>query len=105
VDRISKRRDQQARAESRLRWVDQIDRALSAGDFAHAVNLLKAALADFPDDAELVAQERLARDGMERSVQAANVFEQAQRSCAQGEVEAGLDGLWQAHRLDEHNAL
>ncbi|PYS13561.1 MAG: hypothetical protein DMG15_10795, partial [Acidobacteria bacterium] len=105
TDRITKRRDQQAKTETRARWVDQIDRALTAGDFTHAADLLKSATADFPGDAELAAQERLARDGIERSLQALKIFEHAQRLCAQGELDTGLEELRQAQRLDEHSAL
>ena len=105
VDRITKRRDQQAKADARARWVNQIDRAVSTGDFSHALNLLKSALADFPDDAELLAQERLARDGLDRCLEATRLLESAQALCAQGDLKAGLDGLWQAHRLDDRNAL
>jgi serine/threonine protein kinase len=105
VDRITKRRDKQARADARARWVNQIDRAVSTEDFSHALNLLKSALADFPDDAELLAQERLARDGLDRCLEATRLLENAQAFCAQGDLKAGLDGLWQAHRLDDRNAL
>src|SRR5262249_16434258 len=66
VDRISKRRDQQSKADARARWVNQIDAALNAGDFSHAVDLVKSALADFPGDPELLAQERQAPDEQDR---------------------------------------
>src|SRR6266516_4294230 len=104
-DRITKRRDQQSKAEAKAGWINQIDRAVSTGDFSHGLNLLKSALADFPGDAELLAQERLVRDGLDRCLEATKVFESAQMLCAQGEFKRGLDGLWQAHRLDEHNPL
>jgi serine/threonine-protein kinase len=105
IDRITKRRDQQSRADARARWVNQIDRGVSTGDFSHALNLLKSALAEFPDDPELLAQERLARDGQDRCLAAIRLFETAQTTCAQGEPKGGLDLLWQAYRLDDRNAL
>ncbi|HYR91361.1 MAG TPA: protein kinase [Terriglobia bacterium] len=105
ADRITRRRDQQSKADAKSRWVNQIDRAISTGDFSHALNLVKSALTDLPNDAELLAQERLARDGQDRCQEAIKVFESAQASCAQGDLKGGLDSLWQAHRLDEHNGL
>src|SRR3989441_3629383 len=105
VDRITKRRDQQVKADARARWVNQIDRAVSTGDFTHALDLLRSARADFPEDAELLAQERLARDGQDRCLDATRLFETAQTLCTHGDLKGGLDGLWQAHRLDDRNAL
>src|SRR5262249_18474180 len=72
---------------------------------SHALNLVKSALADFPDDAELLAQERLARDGDDRAHEASRVFESAQASCAQGDLKSGLEELWRAFELDNRNPL
>jgi len=105
LDRISKRREQQSKADARARWINQIDRAVSTGDFSHALDLLKSALADLPGDAELLAQERLVRDGLDRCLEATRLFESAQALCTQGDLKNGLDGLWHAHRLDERNAM
>jgi len=105
VDRIKKRRDRQARADEKARWLNQIDQSVNKGDFTHSLTLLKSALVDFPEDAELIALERQANDGQNRSQEAARVFENAQSTVAQGDLKAGIDGLWQAHLLDEHNPL
>ena len=105
IDRISRRRDQQSKADSKGRWVNQIDSAVTTGDFSHALSLLKSALGDFPDDKELLAQERLARAGQNRSLEATSVFEKAHAQCLQGDLQGGLEGLWKAFELDNRNRL
>src|SRR5205085_11915309 len=41
----------------------------------------------------------------DRCLEAIKLFESAQALCAQGDLKAGLDGLWQARRVDDRNAL
>ena len=53
VDRIVKRRDQQSRADAKSRWVEQIDRSLSLGEWQRALDLAHSGLAEFPEDPEL----------------------------------------------------
>jgi eukaryotic-like serine/threonine-protein kinase len=105
VDRITKRRDRQSRAEVKARWVNQIDTAINLGDFSHALSALKSALSDFPDDAELLAQERLAHDGQERCLEAARILEHAQALHAEGNIEEALDELLRAYELDQHSPV
>ena len=105
VDRITKRRDRQSKAEVKARWVNQIDTAINLGDFSHALSALKSALLDFPDDAELLAQERLARDGHERCLEAAGILEHAQTLLAEGKTEEALDELLRAYGLDQHSLV
>jgi len=105
IDRITKRRDQHLKSNSKNQRVDQIDAAMEAGDFSEALTLLKSALTDLPNDAELLAQERIAQDGQNCALEALRVFEQARKQCEQGDAKAGLESLWKAFGLDNRNRL
>src|ERR1700691_55360 len=78
VERVRKRRDQQARAEAKGRWVEQIDRQLDAGDYAQASELLQRARVEFPEDSELAELEKLASQGIERLAEAQNLISNVQ---------------------------
>src|SRR5215475_310601 len=79
VDRIRRRLEQQTRSEAKARWIERIDGALHSGDYARARNLVSQALAESPQDAELVPLERLVRQCQEQSQQAHHLLEQGQR--------------------------
>ena len=83
IERVKRRRDQQARTEAKSRWVEQIDRLLEAGDYSRALELLRDALAEFPEDAELLDLEKLSHQENER-------IKQAQALLAQGLVRKAL---------------
>ncbi len=103
IERVIKRRDQQARAEAKAHVVEQIDRQLHLGDYARAFDLLQKAQAEFPSDTELAELEKLGRQGMERTAEALRLFEQGQNLCAQRRFEEGVEILRKAHHLDEPN--
>ena len=58
--------------------MEQIDRSLEASDYARARDLAAGALAEQPQDPELAGLERLARQGLERSVEARTLSAAAQ---------------------------
>ncbi|HEV2113133.1 MAG TPA: protein kinase, partial [Terriglobales bacterium] len=60
IERVVKRRDQQARAEAKVRWVEQIDRQIEAADYSRAMDLVQQALNEFSEDAELAELKKLA---------------------------------------------
>ncbi|HUU14440.1 MAG TPA: protein kinase [Terriglobia bacterium] len=103
IDRVIKRRDQQARLEAKSRTVALIDRELHLGDFRRALNQLKKAQKEFPNDAELAELEKLARRGIERTAEAERLFKQGQELRAQKRFEEGVETLRKAHELDEAN--
>src|ERR1700722_5561416 len=47
AERLKRRRDEQVREEAKSRWVDQIDRSISAGDYARAWELVRTASSEF----------------------------------------------------------
>ncbi|MBI3697602.1 MAG: PEGA domain-containing protein, partial [Acidobacteria bacterium] len=103
IERVTKRRDQQLRSEAKAKWVEQIDRQLELTDYARVQDLLKDALAEFPDDAELMSLQKLAQQGVARAAEAQQLLAQAEQSCAEGKIEEGIEVLRKAQQLDERN--
>lgn len=104
VERLQKRREQQARIESKTRLVEQIDTCLHSSDYARALDLLQGAAAEFPNDAELTELEKLAQDGLQRKTEAHRLMTEGQDLFAQQKPE-GIQLLRQAYELDENNSL
>ncbi len=105
VERLQKRRDQQARVESKARLVEQVDTCLHSSDFGRALDLLQGAAAEFPADAELTELEKLAHDGVKRQTEAHRLMAEGQELCAQQRSADGIKLLRQAYELDENNSL
>ena len=103
IERVIKRRDQQALSESKARWVEQIDQHLATGESARALDLLGGAQAEFPEDAELAALRTLAHQASERAAEAQQLLAQGRELCAQNKFQEGVDYLRRAQRLDERN--
>ncbi len=105
MERVIKRRDQQVRSEAQVRWVEQIDRHVESYEYAKALDLVREALAEFPDDGELMSMQQLAQNGLERAAQAQELLTQGQDLCTQGQMEAGVGLLRQAYELDDRNPV
>jgi eukaryotic-like serine/threonine-protein kinase len=105
VDRLRRRRNEQAREEAKARWVEQIDRYIAAADYARARALVAAALAEFPEDKELVGLDRLARQALERSAEAEVWLQRGQQLCFDRQFGEGLDALRTAASLDSRNPV
>jgi eukaryotic-like serine/threonine-protein kinase len=105
VERLQKRREQQARIESKTRLVEQIDSCLHSSDYARALDLVKEAAVEFPNDAELTELEKLAQDGAKRKTEAQRLMSEGQDLCAQQKPADGIKLLREAHELDENNSL
>jgi serine/threonine protein kinase len=105
VERLRRRREDQARDEVKARWVEQIDRLLETGEYARAQDRTRDALAEFPDDRELAGLERLARQGSERSTEAQRWLEDGKKLCLEHRLEAGLEALKKAGELDGKNPV
>src|SRR5215471_17859898 len=105
VDRIRRRLEQHTRSEAKARWIERIDGALNSGDYARALKLVAQALAESPQDAQLVPLERLVRQRLEQSQQAQNLLEQGQGLLENKSIDEALQALESAHSLDEQNVL
>jgi serine/threonine-protein kinase len=104
VERLQKRRDQQARVESKTRLVEQVDTCLHSSDYSRALDLLQGAASEFPNDVELTEMEKLAQDGVKRKTEAHRLMTEGQDLFAQQKSE-GIKLLREAYELDENNSL
>ncbi len=105
VERLQKRRDQQARSESKARLVEQVDACLHSSDYARALDLLQGSAAEFPNDAELAELEKLAQEGVRRKTEAHRLMAEGQDLFAQQKFADGIKLLYEAYELDENNSL
>ncbi len=105
VERLQKRRDQQARIESKSRLIEQIDSCLHSSDFGRAFELLQEAAKEFPNDEELQELEKHAQQGVERKSEAQRLMADGQELCAQQKTGEGIPLLRQAYELDENDTI
>jgi len=105
IERVIKRREQQSRSEAKARWVEQIDRQIESGAFDRALELLKNASAEYPDDAELASLGELARQNQARAAEAQQLFQQGQDLSAQRQYSEAIEVLRRAYALDENNQV
>ena len=104
IERVTKRRDQQARAEARSGWIERIDRALQERDYARAGALALSAEAEFPGDAELARLKQTAAESAARAEEAGKLLAQGQSLLNQAWFEEGCGAIRRAHELDPRNA-
>ncbi len=105
VERLQKKRDQQARIEGRTRLIEQVDSCMRARDFERVFELLQGASAEFPNDEELQSLEKLAQQGVERRTEALRLMSEGQDLCTQLKAAEGIQLLRQAYELDEENTV
>ena len=105
VGQLRRRREQQTKDEGKAKLVEQIDRALECGDFARARDLAANALADYTQDQELTALERLASQGLERSSEARKLYSDAQALHEEGRSQDATECLRRASELSPKDPL
>ncbi|HLK46564.1 MAG TPA: protein kinase [Bryobacteraceae bacterium] len=105
IERVIKRREQQSRAEAKARWVEQIDRQIESGAFERALELLKNASAEYPDDEELASLGELARQNQARAAEAQQLFQQGQELSGQRQFPEAIEILRKAYSMDEGNQV
>jgi serine/threonine-protein kinase len=105
IQRLIKRRDQQAHENSKARWVEQTDKYLEGGDYKRALQTVESALAEFPGEAELLELEKLVRKSQERGHQALEWLAQARECGEKGAAEEALAALREAYNLDSRNTV
>jgi len=103
IERMTRRREQQLRAEAKTRLVEQIDRLLEAMEFSQALEVVGKAQEEFTGDAELAELEKLARRGMDRAVEARQLLDEGRRQCEEQRFEQGIETLRSAYELDNQN--
>ena len=105
IERITKRRDQQATLAAKGRWVEQIDAFLELADYKRAEDALQEAREEFPSDLELSELEKIVHQGMERAAEAQGLLAQGQQLVAAHRMEEGLELLRRANQLDRQNPV
>ncbi|MGB9605989.1 MAG: hypothetical protein ACPL88_08940, partial [Bryobacteraceae bacterium] len=96
IERLVRRREQQARSEAKVRLIEQVDRLLTAGDHAAALQLLEGARAEFPGDTEIASLEEVARQSADRIAEAQRLLEQGQQLCARQDFAEAVTALRRA---------
>ncbi len=102
---MENQRDRQTRSESKTRLLEQINICLRSGDYSHALDLLRSTSAEFPDDVERSALERLAQDGLKRKAEADRLITESQELFAQRNSAEAIKLLRKAYELDRKNSL
>jgi serine/threonine-protein kinase len=105
IQRVSKRKEQQARQDAKSGWVRQVDRFLETHEFERAEAALENALKEFPQDAELLELEKVVRKNRELARQASELLKQARELTEAGNDEASLEALRQGLQLDPRNTM
>ncbi len=105
IRRLTRRREEQARDETKARWIDKIDRHLGEGEYTKAREAANQALEEFPEDKELQGLISLAEQGIKRSEEARAVLAEGQALLANAKYDEGLEALRKADRLDERNPV
>lgn len=105
VERLEKTRDQQTRIVSKTRLVEQVNLCLRTGDYSRALDLLRGASAELPNDAELSELEKRAQDGLRRKSEADRLITESQGLFAQQKSAEAIELLRQAFELDKNNPL
>ncbi len=104
LERLRKRRVQQERVDRKRRWVQQVERSLERNEFSAALETLKNALEDFPEDTELAELSKLAERGLERWEESQRLFEDGQAAYQAQRLEEATTLLRRAMELDDRNS-
>jgi len=105
IERLMKKRDQQARENAKAMWVQQADRCLEAGEYERAIRTVESALAEFPGEPDLLELSNVAYKGQARAAEALQLLARARELSEKGALEASLDPLRQAAELDPRSTV
>jgi hypothetical protein len=102
---LEKISDQQNRTESKAQLVELINSCLRSADYSRAIDYLRNAAADFPNDVQLSELENRAQDGVKRNAEAQRLITQSQELFAQQKSATAIQLLREAYELDKKNSL
>ncbi len=106
IQRVGQRiQESRVQKEAHARWLAQSKRCLQAGDYEQALELVRNALVECPDDAELRQLELEAGEGLQRADSVRDYLRQAQHHWHAGQRPQGLECLRKAQELDPRNSL
>jgi tetratricopeptide (TPR) repeat protein len=94
-------------APSKTQLVEQVNVCLHSGDYSRALDLLRGAAAEFPNDndSEFSELEKLAQDGVKRNAEAQRLITESQELFAQQKSTEAIQLLREAYELDKTNSL
>ncbi len=102
---MERSRDQQTRTASKTQLIEQINICLRSGDYSRALDLLRGAADEFPNDSELSELEKLAEDGVKHNAEAQRLITQSQELFAQQKSAEAIQLLRKAYEQDKNNSL
>lgn len=105
AERLARKRDEQAREETKARLVRQIDHYLESGECERAQSVLRDALAEFPGDRELTSMEKLVTQTAERQLEAQNNFDEGVALCSRNQHDEALPKLRKAFELNDRSRI
>jgi len=105
IQRLQKRRDQQAREDAQANWIKAIDRHLENGDYDRAASSMESALKEFPNDLELAEMAKLVQKSQANATQAAQLLDKARERIEAGAATEALPILREATSLDARSAV
>jgi serine/threonine protein kinase len=100
AQRLRLKQQAQLRAESKSRWVRQIDQNLETGEYEKAQTAVREALAEFPGDRELASLEKLSVQAAEKRLEVQQYFSQGQKLLDSGSTLQAIDNFRKAVELD-----
>jgi hypothetical protein len=105
VERLEKRRENQARIDAKARWTEQIDACFKSAAYSRALQLLEQAQPEFPNDAELAELKKAAEAGLHQTTEVQRLITEGHDLCAQNSFTEGIQLLRQAYELNEKNPV
>ena len=105
MQRLARRKEEQALLEGKAVWLEQIDGHLHAAEYDKALADFSEAEAAFPADSDLLQRKALAEQGVARNAEATVLLKEGQDFCAARNFQDGLASLRKAERLDPRNRL
>ena len=105
IPRLIKRRDQQARENSRARLFEQVNKYLEDGDYDRAMLTAQNALVEFPEEAGFLELQTLVRQNQERGRKALELLASAQETAEDGSLDRSIDFLREANRMDPRSTI
>ncbi len=103
LERVARHRVQQVKVEARLRAIEHIRFQIEANEYGRGLNLVQAALIEFPADRELIELQTLAQKGADRAAESSRLLARGRELLAQGSVEEAFQTLRLALSFDEQS--
>jgi serine/threonine-protein kinase len=103
VARIDRRRHDQIRTEKKTERIEEVERLVRLADYDQASAVCRAAVAEFPGDAEMSALLADVTERATRANEARNILAKSRELARAGRGEEMLSLLRRAHALDRNN--